>query len=141
MVSDYCLSVSHAHDIYILFKILPPSFTLALFYFLISLLLLQFVVSFVGFTCFNMLKNFKTCIPHVTFEILTEFISAPCNLMTSILVEMYRSFGRRNFWSFSPNWVFFRLSTQSYPQNGGSSFCRNVCEFLPEYTAFCTLHI
>ena len=71
-VSDYCLLVSHSHYVYILFKILHPSFSLALFYFLLSLLLLRFVAAFVGFTWFSKLKNLKTCTPHVTFEILTE---------------------------------------------------------------------
>jgi hypothetical protein len=142
--SDYCLSVSHSHYIYILFKILPPSFTLALFYFLLSLLLMLFVGSFVGFTWFSMLKSLKTCTPHVTFEILTELklnISVSCNMMQWGLVEICRNFGRSNLCSFSPNWVFFRLSTQFYPQNGGSAFCRKVCEFLPEYTTSYTLHV
>jgi hypothetical protein len=130
--------VFHSRYIYVLFKILPLSFTLALLYFLLSLLLLRFVVSFIGFTWLCTLENLKTCTPHVTFKILTKLklkISVSCNMMPCSLVEIYRSFGRRNFRSFSPNWVFFRLSTHFYPRNGGSAFCRNVCEFLPEYTA------
>jgi hypothetical protein len=142
-VSDYYMPVTLSHYIYILFKILPPYFTLALLYFLLSFLLLRFVVSFVGFTWFSMSKNLKNCTPHVTFEILTELklnISVSCNMMPCSLVEIYRSFGRRNIWIFSANWVFFRLSTQFYPQNGVSAFRRNVCEFLPECTASYTLH-
>jgi hypothetical protein len=73
------------------------------FYLLLSLLLLRFVVSFVNFTWFSMLKNLKTCTPHITFEILTELklnIYVSCNMMPCSLVEIYRNFGGRTFWIF-----------------------------------------